>query len=151
MGPHVRRERQQVSLSRRRFLLAGAAAAGSAAALSAACAPPAPATPSTLTAPAGAPTVLPPAAPTAVPTIAPTRSPADCKPSCKSPYVFRTSATSWQLSAPLGEWASKKGLKEFFVCHVDDTFGAESAEAFIASLANNGAKATERGAFPSGG
>src|SRR5437016_4168858 len=75
MGPHVRRERQQVSLSRRRFLLAGAAAAGSAAALSAACAPPAPATPSTLTAPAGAPTVLPPAAPTAVPTIAPTPVP----------------------------------------------------------------------------
>src|SRR5207302_2209336 len=56
VGPHVCRERQQVSLSRRRFLLAGAAAVGSAAALSAACAP----------------TIAPAAVPTLAPTVVPT-------------------------------------------------------------------------------
>jgi len=63
-------------------------------------------------------------------------------------YVFRTSASSWQLSAPLGQWAARKGRKEFFVCAVDDASGAEFADAFVAGL---GAAATGRVAFPNGG
>jgi branched-chain amino acid transport system substrate-binding protein len=80
-----------------------------------------------------------------------TRSVPDCKPSCKSKYVFRTSATSWQLSQPLGAWASKNGLKDFYVCCVDETFGIESADAFEAGLATDGGKATDRSAVPNGG
>jgi len=80
-----------------------------------------------------------------------TRSVADCKPSCKSKYVFRASATSWQLSQPLGEWVSRSGLKDFFVCCVDETFGTESADAFEAGLATNGGRATDRSAVPNGG
>jgi branched-chain amino acid transport system substrate-binding protein len=80
-----------------------------------------------------------------------TRSVPDCKPSCRSKYVFRTSATSWQLSQPLGEWVSRSGVKDFFVCCVDETFGTESADAFEAGLATNGGTATARSAFPNGG
>ena len=80
-----------------------------------------------------------------------TRSIPDCRPSCKSPYLFRTSATSWQLSQPLGEWAAGAGLTEFYVNYVDDAFGAESADAFVSGLGKNGGKATERQALLSGG
>jgi branched-chain amino acid transport system substrate-binding protein len=65
-----------------------------------------------------------------------------------SKYVFRTSASSWQLSAPLGQWAARKGLKEFFVCAVNDATGAEFADAFVSGL---GTSATGRTAFPNGG
>jgi branched-chain amino acid transport system substrate-binding protein len=80
-----------------------------------------------------------------------TRSVPECKPSCKSKYVFRTSATSWQLSQPLGAWASQSGVKDFYVSYVDETFGTESADAFEAGLASNGGKATGRSAVPTGG
>src|SRR5438270_11769305 len=71
--------------------------------------------------------------------------------SSKSPYVFRSSATSWQLGEPLGEWAARNGQTEYFVSHVDDSFGAESADAFVAGLQKNGGKATNRVAFANGG
>jgi branched-chain amino acid transport system substrate-binding protein len=80
-----------------------------------------------------------------------TRSVPDCKPSCKSTYVFRTSATSWQLSRPLGEWAATSGVKDFYVCGVDETFGTESVAAFVAGLTANGGQATDRSALPNGG
>jgi branched-chain amino acid transport system substrate-binding protein len=68
-----------------------------------------------------------------------------------SKYLFRTSASSWQLSEPLGEWLSKNGQLECYLCGVDDAFGSESAEAFIAGLAKNGGKVTAQTALPSGG
>ncbi len=80
-----------------------------------------------------------------------TRTVQACTPSCKSPYVFRTSATSWQLSEPLGEWVSKNGRMRSFLAYEDTAFGAESAAAFIEGLAKNGGTATGRSAFaPSG-
>ncbi|MCA1645264.1 MAG: ABC transporter substrate-binding protein [Chloroflexi bacterium] len=80
-----------------------------------------------------------------------TRSTTDCQPSCKSKYVFRTSATSWQLSQPLGQWVARSGVKEVLMCCVDDTFGTESADAFEAGLALNGGQSTDRHVVPSGG
>jgi len=232
-----------VSLSRRRFIVAGAAAVGSAAALSSACAP-AP--------PAAAPTAMPTLQPTPVRTVAPTLAPAtplkigvlvpynessigvdvglnqkraadlylkqrnnmlggrpaalvysaesveaainkvkvntllntekvdillgglsgdtaavlrDAAEAARliyidtnaltrippSQYVFRTSATTWQLSEPLGEWASRQGKTDFFVASIDSALGTESADAFVSGLAKNGGKAAVRTAFPNGG
>lgn len=68
-----------------------------------------------------------------------------------SPYLFRTSASAWQLSEPLGEWAAQHGATEFFVSYVDESFGTESADAFIAGLEKNGGHAVTRHAVPSGG
>jgi branched-chain amino acid transport system substrate-binding protein len=78
-----------------------------------------------------------------------TRTTNGCTPSCKSHYVFRGTSTSWQLSEPLGEWASKNGQKEFFLAVADDAFGSESAAAFVEGLAKNGGRATGRVAVPS--
>lgn len=77
-----------------------------------------------------------------------TRATADCKPTCKSRYIFRTSYSTWQLSEPLGEWASKKGQAAFFLSHSDDGYGKESASAFGEGLARNGGTATGRMAVP---
>ncbi|MBV9547514.1 MAG: ABC transporter substrate-binding protein [Chloroflexi bacterium] len=68
-----------------------------------------------------------------------------------SKYLFRTSASAWQLSAPLGEWASRNGTKEFFVCAVDNATGLEFADAFVSGVGKNGGKATARATFASGG
>jgi branched-chain amino acid transport system substrate-binding protein len=59
-----------------------------------------------------------------------------------SPYVLRASYTNWQLSEPLGEWAAGKGAKAFDVVHASDTFGTESAAAFVEGLGKAGGKAT---------
>jgi branched-chain amino acid transport system substrate-binding protein len=80
-----------------------------------------------------------------------TRTTSGCTPTCKSHYVFRSTSTSWQLSEPLGEWASKNGQKDFYLAVVDDAFGSESAAAFSEGLAKNGGKATGRVAVPSRG
>ena len=77
-----------------------------------------------------------------------TRDTTDCKPTCKSKYVFRTSFSAWQVSQPLGEWVSKKGDKEFFLCFSNYAFGTESAAAFVEGLAKNGGKETGRVAPP---
>jgi len=71
-----------------------------------------------------------------------TRTTTGCSPSCKSRFVFRSSPSSWQMSEPLGEWASKSGPRDFFVVSGDDAFGTESATAFIEGLAKNGGRAT---------
>ena len=75
-----------------------------------------------------------------------TRTVPDCKPSCFSKYVFRTSFSAWQVSEPLGEWVSKKGDKEFFLCFSNYAFGTESAAAFVEGLGKNGGKETGRNA-----
>jgi branched-chain amino acid transport system substrate-binding protein len=77
-----------------------------------------------------------------------TRTTAGCAPSCKSKLVFRTAPSSWQLSEPLGEWASKNGQRDYFLVYADDAFGTESASAFIEGLAKNGGKPTGRTAVP---
>jgi branched-chain amino acid transport system substrate-binding protein len=71
-----------------------------------------------------------------------TRTVAGCTPSCGSPYVFRSSYSSWQLAEPLGAWAAGNGLKAFDVVAADDAFGAESAAAFIEGLGTAGGAAT---------
>jgi branched-chain amino acid transport system substrate-binding protein len=79
-----------------------------------------------------------------------TRDVAGCTPSCKSPYLFRSSYSSWQLSEPLGEWAAKKGETKFYVTASSDTFGAESAAAFVEGLTKQGGTATATAAVPAG-
>jgi branched-chain amino acid transport system substrate-binding protein len=71
-----------------------------------------------------------------------TRATANCTPACISKYVFRTSFSAWQVSEPLGEWVSKKGEKEFFLCYSNYAFGTESANAFVEGLGKNGGKDT---------
>jgi branched-chain amino acid transport system substrate-binding protein len=77
-----------------------------------------------------------------------TRAVAGCTPSCKSRYVFRTSASSWQLCEPLGEWVAKALPKDFFLCYEDSPYGAECAAAFSEGLGKNGGKATGRSVVP---
>lgn len=78
-----------------------------------------------------------------------TRDTTDCKPTCKSKYVFRTSFSAWQVSQPLGEWLSKKPeTKDFYLCFSNYAFGTESAAAFVEGLAKNGGKETGRVAPP---
>lgn len=72
-----------------------------------------------------------------------TRTTPGCKPSCKSPYIFRASFSSYQISEPIGEYLSgKKGLKEAFVFIADYGFGTESAADFTTGFAKNGGKIT---------
>lgn len=73
-----------------------------------------------------------------------TRSVPGCTPSCGSRDVFRTSFSDWQLSEPLGAWAAGKGASPFDVVSSDDTFGTESAAAFVEGLGSAGGAATSR-------
>jgi branched-chain amino acid transport system substrate-binding protein len=72
-----------------------------------------------------------------------TRTTTDCKPSCKSPYIFRSSFSSYQISEPIGEYmASKKGVKEVFTFVADYGFGTESQADFTTGFTKNGGKVT---------
>jgi branched-chain amino acid transport system substrate-binding protein len=72
-----------------------------------------------------------------------TRTTTDCKPSCKSKYIFRTSFSSYQISYPIGEYfATKKGVKEVFTFVSDYGFGNESAADFTAGLTKGGGRIT---------
>jgi len=72
-----------------------------------------------------------------------TRTTTDCKPSCKSKYIFRTSFSSYQISYPIGEYfATKKGVKEVFTFVSDYGFGNESAADFTAGFTKGGGKIT---------
>ena len=72
-----------------------------------------------------------------------TRTTTDCKPSCKSPYIFRASFSSYQVSEPIGEYMSgKKGVKEVFTFVADYGFGTESQADFATGFAKNGGKVT---------
>jgi branched-chain amino acid transport system substrate-binding protein len=77
-----------------------------------------------------------------------TRATAGCTPSCKSRFVFRSGPSSWQMSEPLGEWASRSGQHDFFIVTGDDAFGVESATAFIEGLVKNGGRAAGRVTVP---
>jgi branched-chain amino acid transport system substrate-binding protein len=56
----------------------------------------------------------------------------------KSPYIFRTSFTSWQISYPMGEWVAKHVSKKLLLTAADYAFGAESIAAFKESYAAAG-------------
>src|SRR5712691_8262866 len=72
-----------------------------------------------------------------------TRTTTDCKPSCKSKYIFRASFSSYQISEPIGEYmAGKKGVKEAFLFVADYGFGTESAADFTTGFTKNGGKVT---------
>ena len=72
-----------------------------------------------------------------------TRTTTDCKPSCKSKYIFRTSFSSWQISNPIGTYfATKKGVKEAFTFVADYGFGTESAADFTNAFTTAGGKVT---------
>jgi branched-chain amino acid transport system substrate-binding protein len=67
-----------------------------------------------------------------------TRDTTDCKPACKSPYIFRASFSSYQISYPIGEYLSSKGTKEFYLAYANYGFGTESAADFTTGLKKNG-------------
>jgi branched-chain amino acid transport system substrate-binding protein len=72
-----------------------------------------------------------------------TRTTNNCTPSCKSPYIFRSSFSSYQISEPIGEYmAAKKGVKEVFTFVADYGFGTESQADFTTGFTKNGGKIT---------
>jgi branched-chain amino acid transport system substrate-binding protein len=72
-----------------------------------------------------------------------TRTTNNCTPSCKSPYIFRSSFSSYQISEPIGEYMSgKKGVKEVFTFVADYGFGTESQADFTTGFTKNGGKVT---------
>jgi branched-chain amino acid transport system substrate-binding protein len=72
-----------------------------------------------------------------------TRTTTDCKPACKSPYIFRSSFSSYQISYPIGEYmATKKSVKEVFTFVADYGFGTESAADFTTGFTKGGGKIT---------
>jgi branched-chain amino acid transport system substrate-binding protein len=72
-----------------------------------------------------------------------TRTTTNCTPSCKSPYIFRSSFSSYQISEPIGEYmAGKKGVKEVFTFVADYGFGTESQADFTTGFTKNGGKIT---------
>ena len=72
-----------------------------------------------------------------------TRTTTDCKPACKSKYIFRASFSSYQISYPIGDhFATKKGVKEVFTFVSDYGFGNESAADFTSAFTKGGGKIT---------
>ena len=70
-----------------------------------------------------------------------TRAETAGKPSKKSPFIFRSSFTSWQISEPIGEWlATKKGVKEVQLSYANYGFGIESATDFTEGFTKKGGK-----------
>lgn len=56
----------------------------------------------------------------------------------KSPYILRTSFTSWQVAYPLGPWVYQNVAKKVMVVAADYGFGHESADAFKDSFTKAG-------------
>src|SRR2546427_10490216 len=79
-----------------------------------------------------------------------TRDIASCTPACKSPYIFRASFSSYQISYPIGDYLSAKGTKEFFLAYANYGFGTESAADFTTGLKKNGGSITGNVAPPLG-
>ena len=71
-----------------------------------------------------------------------TRATTDCKPSCKSPYIFRASFSSYQISEPIGEHFGKKGVKDVYIFISDYGFGTESAADFTTGFKKQGGSIT---------
>src|SRR2546422_11279970 len=79
-----------------------------------------------------------------------TRDTTDCKPACKSPYIFRASFSSYQISYPIGDYLSAKGTKEWFLAYANYGFGTESAADFTTGIKKNGGSITGNVAPPLG-
>src|SRR2546430_1014528 len=77
-----------------------------------------------------------------------TRDTADCKPACKSPYIFRSSFSSYQISYPIGDYLSAKGTKDWFLAYANYGFGTESAADFTTGVKKNGGSVTGNVAPP---
>lgn len=58
----------------------------------------------------------------------------------KSPYIFRTSFTSYQVSHPMGKWVADNIAKEVFITAADYSFGREVAADFKAAFIAAGGK-----------
>jgi branched-chain amino acid transport system substrate-binding protein len=58
----------------------------------------------------------------------------------RSPTIFRTSFSNWQISFPLGEWVAKHVGRKVFVSAADYAAGREHAEAFKASFTRAGGR-----------
>ena len=79
-----------------------------------------------------------------------TRDIPNCMPACKSPYIFRSSFSSYQISYPIGDYLSAKGTKDFFLAYANYGFGTESAADFTTGLKKNGGNTTGNVAPPLG-
>jgi len=56
----------------------------------------------------------------------------------KSPYIFRTSFSNWQISAPMGPYAAQNVSKKIVIVAADYAAGHEDAEAFKDSFTKAG-------------
>ncbi|RTH21469.1 ABC transporter substrate-binding protein [Thermus scotoductus] len=68
----------------------------------------------------------------------------------KSPYIFRTSFTSWQVSFPLGRWVAERVTKRVAVVAADYAFGRESVAAFKESFLAAGGEVVQETYTPLG-
>ncbi|WP_253665311.1 ABC transporter substrate-binding protein [Thermus scotoductus] len=68
----------------------------------------------------------------------------------KSPYIFRTSFTSWQVSFPLGRWVAERVAKRVAVVAADYAFGRESVAAFKESFLAAGGEVVQETYTPLG-
>lgn len=63
------------------------------------------------------------------------------QPASKSPYVFRSSFSNWQITNPLGTYlATKKGVKEVQMSYANYGAGLEMAAAFAEGFTKGGGK-----------
>src|SRR5256712_10167126 len=77
-----------------------------------------------------------------------TRDVPNCTPACKSPYIFRSSFSSYQISFPIGDYLSAKGTKDWFLAYANYGFGTESAADFTTGVKKNGGSVTGNVAPP---
>ncbi|BCP67621.1 ABC transporter substrate-binding protein [Thermus thermophilus] len=68
----------------------------------------------------------------------------------KSPYIFRTSFTSWQVSFPMGRWVAERVTKRVAVVAADYAFGRESVAAFKESFLAAGGQVVQETYTPLG-
>jgi branched-chain amino acid transport system substrate-binding protein len=55
-----------------------------------------------------------------------------------SPYLVRTSVTTWQESYPLGKWMAEKGAKKAYVAVSDYAAGYDAEAAFVKGFTEGG-------------
>jgi branched-chain amino acid transport system substrate-binding protein len=67
-----------------------------------------------------------------------------------SPYVVRDSFTLWQVSAPMGQWAAKNGIKEAYTAVSDYAPGIDAEGGFKKGFEDNGGKIVGSVRFPLG-
>jgi branched-chain amino acid transport system substrate-binding protein len=80
-----------------------------------------------------------------------TRDTPNCTPACKSPYIFRASFSSYQISYPIGDYVSgTKNIKDWFLAYANYGFGTESAADFTTGVKKNGGNVTGNVAPPLG-